>query len=320
MTALRYRKPALVAIMTTVIAASFTSVPATAAVTAPVAGQTVRGEILIDEDRGGTEDPICGLAGYLGDSTITVTRIADGVTVLNRSKGSAGPWSTIWDSRAESANGFFRIQTVARDRGPWYLLCPTTSRVLSTITVYLENFLRFTDDLGAGSVLVNPYLKMFRLQAGTYDSGNVAAPDMQIVSGPAAHTPCDPVANPGTCTPAAPSLHSACADPASPDFAPFVVRHGPQGCLDPNPIPPVGAPTTPALPDPNEPPDPPHNPQCSAAPCSDGVIAIVFAGERLALTGVFHIESRVFAAGAITTGNLPAPVVMHHLPSPPSTP
>ncbi|HVL88725.1 MAG TPA: hypothetical protein VM841_00675 [Actinomycetota bacterium] len=295
--------------------------PAQAAITTPADGQTVRGEVLIHENRGGVEDSVCAFAGARANSTITVTRLSDNATVLNISKGSAGPWSTTWDSRPELANGLYRIQSVARDRGPWYLLCPTTVRVLSTITVRLENFMAFTDDLGGGTVSVNPYLKVFRFVSDSYDSGNRHAPDMQIVPLPVApQPPCDPSGDPAACAPAAPalpSLHPACADPTSPTFVPFLLQFGPQGCLSPNPVPPVTVPPAlPEPPDPNNPPSPPENAQCRVGGCGDVAIVIAFAGDDFALAGVFHAETRAFVAGAATLGEAPTATVLHHQPLP----
>lgn len=281
--------------------ALFAGTPAHAKITSPANGATVRGNVTIVEDTGGTEDAICALFGLRADGTITVTRIADNASVFSASKGSAGAWSTVWASRAQP-NGQYRIRSTAKDRKT-SSFCGSSTKVLSDIVVTLENFLTFVDDGGAGTVLVNPYTKQFQVITPTYNSGVRNDPAMSIVDVP---TPVQPTA---------PTVRPICSDPTAPAFVPFILQEGPQGCIAGGPA----VPDVPSVPEvPSEPPTVPTPSQCTlpgTAGCGGTMIAIAFDSPDMSFHGWFDAESRAFGAALVTKPE-GTTTAFRHTPSP----
>lgn len=102
-------------------------------VTSPRAGDTVRGDVAIVEDEGGTRPFYCSSSGV--DSTITVTRAADGTIAHAASKGGPGSWTTTWVTHGRPA-GDYRVMSTATHRD---FLCQPALETLSDFTVRLEN-------------------------------------------------------------------------------------------------------------------------------------------------------------------------------------
>ncbi|MBI4730201.1 MAG: hypothetical protein HY775_12015 [Acidobacteria bacterium] len=108
--------------------------PAGAKIASPAAGTTVRGDVAIAEDAGGTTPWWCSDAG--ADSTITVTRKADAQVVLQKSKGGPGAWTAAWVTHGQLI-GDYTLKSVATSKN-W--LCQTGSpETLSEFDVHLEN-------------------------------------------------------------------------------------------------------------------------------------------------------------------------------------
>lgn len=84
--------------------------PASAAITAPAAGETVSGSVVISENRGSTNTCI----GRDDSSSRIEVLSATGARVHEATRGSSGGWSTTWSSVGR-ANGEYRIRTFARD-------------------------------------------------------------------------------------------------------------------------------------------------------------------------------------------------------------
>ena len=272
--------------------------PANAKITSPTAGSTLRGSITIVEDTGGSEDALCGLFGAHADSTISVRRQVDNVIVFTASKGSAGAWSTVWDS-VEEPNGSYTITSVAKNRRT-SSFCGSSGQTLSTVAITLENFLGFVDDGGAGTIFINPYTKRFQVVMATFDSGVRSDPGMTVNDLPA----------PGPAPGVEPGLAPWCTEPTGAGFPERMVKEGPQGCVSGLPSPPTPPSEVPPAVDP---PGPCSLPGTSG--CAGAALAIAYDSAELSLGGVFDTETRTFGAGVVTKMDNNA-TPMRHAPQP----
>ncbi|NHC24162.1 hypothetical protein G6553_13400 [Nocardioides sp. IC4_145] len=121
-------------------AAVLAGAPAQAAVTGPVNGSVVSGQVAITEARGATEDCVSPPSSV--GSRVVVTRVADGAQVHTASKSGSGALTTTWNSVGNPL-GQYRIQTYARDgKKSGFLNLGCTAQAeqqLSNITVTLRN-------------------------------------------------------------------------------------------------------------------------------------------------------------------------------------
>jgi hypothetical protein len=125
-----------------------------------------------------------------------------------------------------------------------------------------------------------------------------------------------PCSDPAACTP---TVRPICNDPTAPAFLPFILREGPQGCVQGGPpLPAVpGVPAVPAVPDPNNPPPVNAPSPCSlpgTAGCGGTVISIAYDDADLSFGGWFDAETRTFAASLVTKADNHA-TAFRHTPS-----
>lgn len=133
------RRSAIVGVVVGLVAATFSAMPAQAAVTTPSPGATVSGNVTVTESRGGTNN--CTV-GNESRSRLEVRNASSGAVVHEASRSGSGSLSTTWDSAGDPL-GTYRIRSWANDSvrsGFLNLGCTRQAeQVLSDFTVTLHN-------------------------------------------------------------------------------------------------------------------------------------------------------------------------------------